>query len=114
MDAWTVASSSSILLCTGLVVFVDADLRSFTAEYVMGLLGPLLLVDEVQLVNPIQENSCRDGNYDMAPEDADTFAKFLSNKVMLLRHINISYCWLVVAMVYYGLSMVSIILHVNW
>lgn len=38
-----------------LVVFVDADLRSFTAEYVMGLLGPLLLVDDVQLVKAVYD-----------------------------------------------------------
>ena len=38
-----------------IVVFVDADLRSFTAEYIIGLLGPLLLIDEVQLVKAVYD-----------------------------------------------------------
>lgn len=38
-----------------LVVFVDADLRSFTADYVTGLLGPLLLHDDVHLVKAVYD-----------------------------------------------------------
>ena len=38
-----------------LVVFVDADLRSFTADYVTGLLGPLLLQDDVHLVKAVYD-----------------------------------------------------------
>ena len=40
-------------------------------------------------------------------EATETFITFLSNPVMLARHINVCYCWLVVTLVYYGLSMVS-------
>ena len=38
-----------------LVVFIDADLRSFTAEYVTGLLGPLLSDDGVHLVKAVYD-----------------------------------------------------------
>ncbi len=38
-----------------LVVFVDADLRSFTADYVTGLLGPLLLDADVHLVKAVYD-----------------------------------------------------------
>lgn len=38
-----------------LVVFVDADLRSFTADYVTGLLGPLLLDEGVHLVKAVYD-----------------------------------------------------------
>ena len=38
-----------------LVVFIDADLRSFTAEYVSGLLGPLLLDQGVHLVKAVYD-----------------------------------------------------------
>ncbi|MCH9816230.1 MAG: glucosyl-3-phosphoglycerate synthase [Actinomycetia bacterium] len=37
------------------VVFIDADLRSFTADYVVGLLGPLLAQPEVQLVKAVYD-----------------------------------------------------------
>jgi glucosyl-3-phosphoglycerate synthase len=38
-----------------LVVFIDADLRSFTRQYVSGLLGPLLLDDGVHLVKAVYD-----------------------------------------------------------
>ncbi len=38
-----------------LVVFVDADLRSFSPEYVVSLLGPLLEDDEIQLVKAVYD-----------------------------------------------------------
>lgn len=38
-----------------IVVFVDADLRSFDSTYVSGLLGPLLTDDDVHLVKAIYE-----------------------------------------------------------
>lgn len=38
-----------------LIVFVDADLRSFSASYVVGLLGPLLTDPEIQLVKAVYE-----------------------------------------------------------
>lgn len=38
-----------------LVVFIDADLRSFTADYVTGLLGPLLLDQGVHLVKAVYD-----------------------------------------------------------
>lgn len=38
-----------------LVVFIDADLKSFTAQYVRGLLGPLLTDPAVSLVKAVYE-----------------------------------------------------------
>lgn len=38
-----------------IVVFVDADLRSFTPDYITGLLGPLLLDDGVHLVKAVYD-----------------------------------------------------------
>lgn len=38
-----------------LVVFIDADLRSFTPSYVFGLLGPLLTDQDVHLVKAVYE-----------------------------------------------------------
>ena len=38
-----------------LVVFIDADLRSFRPDYVTGLLGPLLLDDGVHLVKAVYD-----------------------------------------------------------
>lgn len=38
-----------------LVVFVDADLRSFTTDYVSGLLGPLIMDPGVHLVKAVYE-----------------------------------------------------------
>ncbi len=38
-----------------LVVFIDADLRSFSTSYVVGLLGPLLTDPQVQLVKAVYE-----------------------------------------------------------
>lgn len=38
-----------------LVVFVDADLRSFSSDYVVGLLGPLLTDPTVQLVKAVYD-----------------------------------------------------------
>lgn len=38
-----------------LVVFIDADLRSFSTSYVVGLLGPLLSDDAIQLVKAVYE-----------------------------------------------------------
>jgi len=44
-----------------LVVFVDADLRSFNADYVTGLLGPLLSQPDVHLVKAVYERPLVDG-----------------------------------------------------
>lgn len=44
-----------------LIVFVDADLRSFTAEYVIGLLGPLLSDPTVCLVKAVYERPLVEG-----------------------------------------------------
>ena len=38
-----------------LVVFIDADLRSFTADYVIGLIAPLLTNPEIALVKAVYE-----------------------------------------------------------
>lgn len=38
-----------------LVVFCDADLRSFSTSYIVGLLGPLMTDPEVQLVKAVYE-----------------------------------------------------------
>ena len=38
-----------------LVVFIDADLRSFSTSYVVGLLGPLLTDPDVHLVKAVYE-----------------------------------------------------------
>ena len=43
----------------------------------------------------------------MRTQTKETFITFLRNPVMLVRHVNVCYCWLVVTLVYYGLSMVS-------
>jgi glucosyl-3-phosphoglycerate synthase len=45
-----------------LVVFVDADLRSFTAHYVTGLLGPLMTDPGVHLVKAVYERPLVDGD----------------------------------------------------
>ena len=45
-----------------LVVFVDADLQSFTPTYITGLLGPLLTDDAVQLVKAVYERPLVDGS----------------------------------------------------
>ena len=42
-------------------------------------------------------------------QSKETFLTFLRNPVMLSRHLNVCYCWLVVTLVYYGLSMASFI-----
>ena len=44
-----------------LIVFVDADLRSFSADYVTGLLGPLLADPDVHLVKAVYERPLVDG-----------------------------------------------------
>ncbi len=44
-----------------IVVFLDADLQSFTPPYVTGLLGPLLADPEVQLVKAAYERPLIDG-----------------------------------------------------
>ena len=44
------------------VVFVDADLQSFTPAYVTGLLGPLLTDDRVQLVKAVYERPLVEGS----------------------------------------------------
>ena len=46
---------------TDLVVFVDADLRSFTVSYVTGLLGPLLTDPGIQLVKAVYERPLVEG-----------------------------------------------------
>lgn len=45
-----------------IIVFLDADLRSFTADYVVGLLGPLLLDPSVHLVKAAYERPLVDGS----------------------------------------------------
>ena len=44
-----------------IVVFVDADLQSFTPSYITGLLGPLLTDDSVQLVKAVYERPLVEG-----------------------------------------------------
>ncbi len=44
-----------------LVVFIDADLKSFTADYITALVGPLLVDDTVQLVKAFYERPLVDG-----------------------------------------------------
>ena len=44
------------------VVFVDADLQSFTPSYVTGLLGPLLSDERVQLVKAVYERPLVEGS----------------------------------------------------
>jgi glucosyl-3-phosphoglycerate synthase len=44
------------------VVFVDADLQSFTPSYVTGLLGPLLTDDSVALVKAVYERPLVEGS----------------------------------------------------
>jgi glucosyl-3-phosphoglycerate synthase len=44
------------------VVFIDADLRSFTADYVVGLLGPLLTDPTVQLVKAVYDRPLVSGD----------------------------------------------------
>lgn len=52
----------SLAATTGdLVVFIDADLRSFTPAYVTGLLGPLLTDPMVSLVKAVYERPLVDG-----------------------------------------------------
>ena len=45
-----------------LIVFIDADLRSFTPSYLTGLLGPLLFAPEVQLVKAVYERPLVEGD----------------------------------------------------
>lgn len=45
-----------------IIVFLDADLRSFTPTYVVGLLGPLLLDPSVHLVKAAYERPLVDGS----------------------------------------------------
>ena len=45
-----------------ILVFLDADLRSFTPAYVVGLLGPLLLDPSVHLVKAAYERPMVDGS----------------------------------------------------
>jgi len=53
----------SLATTTGdVVVFVDADLQSFTPAYVTGLLGPLLADDAVQLVKAVYERPLVEGS----------------------------------------------------
>jgi glucosyl-3-phosphoglycerate synthase len=53
----------SLAATTGdVLVFVDADLRSFTPSYVRGLLGPLLTDRGVALVKAVYERPLRDGS----------------------------------------------------
>lgn len=44
-----------------LVVFVDADLLSFTHHYITGLLGPLLIDPDIHLVKAVYERPLVDG-----------------------------------------------------
>lgn len=43
------------------IVFLDADLRSFTPAYVTGLLGPVLVDDSILLVKAVYERPLVDG-----------------------------------------------------
>lgn len=53
----------SLAATTGdVLVFVDADLQSFTPEYVTGLLGPLLTDDDVHLVKAVYERPLVEGS----------------------------------------------------
>jgi glucosyl-3-phosphoglycerate synthase len=53
----------SLAATTGdVVVFVDADLQSFTPSYVTGLLGPLLTQPDVRLVKAVYERPLVDGS----------------------------------------------------
>ena len=45
-----------------IVVFVDADLQSFTPSYITGLLGPLLTDDSVHLVKAVYERPLVEGS----------------------------------------------------
>jgi glucosyl-3-phosphoglycerate synthase len=45
-----------------LIVFIDADLRSFTPSYLTGLLGPLLFERTVQLVKAVYERPFVEGD----------------------------------------------------
>lgn len=49
-----------------LVVFVDADLRSFAAQYVTGLLGPLLSDASVDLVKAVYDRPLISGEHRIA------------------------------------------------
>ena len=52
----------SLAVTTGdIVVFVDADLQSFTPSYITGLLGPLLTDDSVHLVKAVYERPLVEG-----------------------------------------------------
>lgn len=52
----------SLAATTGdVLVFVDADLRDFRADYVTGLLGPLLTDRSVALVKAVYDRPLRDG-----------------------------------------------------
>lgn len=46
-----------------LVVFVDADLQSFTPDYITALVGPLLTDDRIQLVKAIYERPLVAGDH---------------------------------------------------
>lgn len=48
------------------LVFIDADLRSFTASYVTGLLGPILTDPGVSLVKAMYERPLVDGEHVVA------------------------------------------------
>ncbi len=53
----------SLAATTGdIVVFVDADLQSFTPAYITGLLGPLLTDDSVHLVKAVYERPLVEGS----------------------------------------------------
>ncbi len=53
----------SLAATTGeLVVFIDADLQSFTPRYITGLLGPLLADDAVHLVKAVYERPLIEGS----------------------------------------------------
>jgi len=53
----------SVAACTGdIIVWVDADLRSFTPSYILGLLGPLLNDPQVALVKGFYERPEQNGS----------------------------------------------------
>ncbi len=53
----------SLAVTTGdIVVFIDADLQSFTPSYITGLLGPLLTDPDVAMVKAVYERPLFDGS----------------------------------------------------
>jgi OCT family organic cation transporter-like MFS transporter 4/5 len=60
-----------------------------------------------------RQGSNGNNNAVMRTHEKETFITFLRDPVMFIRHVNVCYCWFVVTLVYYGLSMVSRCTFVN-